>query len=61
MADAKITISLTPAEFDLIRTVLDEEFQNSFATVHDRHTDLKLKNAARTRSAQLKDILDKLK
>lgn len=62
MADAKITLSLSPHEFDLVRDVLRDEYQNclEISKIKSGRGEPGAISAARRRAVELNDILEKL-
>lgn len=61
MADALITLKLTPAEFDLLRSALQGEIDGDMAITREREAPADVRSAARTRAARLGELLAKLK
>lgn len=61
MADAKITISLTPHEFDLVRDAVDNTISNQNSIINDRSYPAPDRDAARRTLLGLTDILKKLR
>jgi hypothetical protein len=61
MAEAKITVSFTPGEFDLVREILKGESLRALSVAKDTHTDAKIRQEERQLSAQIEDIMSRLR
>jgi hypothetical protein len=61
MADARITVNFTPAEFDLIRESLEWARNNHERTSRDNENERILRDQARKDAFLLGEILGKLK
>jgi hypothetical protein len=61
MAEAQITLKLNPAEFDLIRSVLDEAKQAALAANKNADNDSKTRADARERAARIEVMRVKLR
>lgn len=61
MAEAKITITFTPREFDVAREALASEASRARQVATDRNTDIRIKTEERQRAAELAGLLDKLR
>lgn len=63
MADATINLKLTPAEFDLIREVLDRDRQRAMNMTKSQggHESPKLRAEQRELAVKIGDILSRLK
>jgi len=53
----KITISLTPAQFDALRKAVEFAKSNAESVAKDSSTDVKLRSEARTEAVLLGDVL----
>jgi hypothetical protein len=60
MAEAKITLTLTPAEFDLIRWAVRFAQNNEHEVARDGSTDIKLRNESRAKEFKLSELSKKL-
>ena len=61
MAEARITVNFTPAEFDLVRKSLGWVRDNQDSTARDHDTARVLRDEARKEAFLLGEILSKLK
>jgi hypothetical protein len=61
MAEATITLKLTPREFDLIRQELRSSADSAKMIVTDRDTDARTRSEQRQRAAELENFLTRLK
>jgi hypothetical protein len=61
MAEAAISLKLTPAEFDLVREVLEHERSRAHEVARDIHTDSKIRHAENALVIRLTDLLSKLR
>lgn len=58
--DAKITVTATPSEFDLVRQAMTRDMQRMHETCRDDSVEPQARQAARQTEAQLADLLRKL-
>ena len=61
MAEALITLKLTPGEFDLVREGITFAMHNAQSVAEDRSNDVKIRHDARQNAVQLNDIIARLK
>jgi hypothetical protein len=61
MAEALITLKLTPAEFDLVREAIANDADNDHQIVANATVGADVRRAAREREARLKLLLGKLR
>jgi hypothetical protein len=61
MAEAAITLKLTPREFDLVRDVLASEARRAHEAAKDRDSDVKLRSEDRQLEVRLSELLSKLR
>lgn len=60
MAEARITVTVTPAEFDLIRKSLEWVRKNQDGVARDTHTARGIRDAARAEAFLLGEVLKRL-
>jgi hypothetical protein len=61
MAEAAITLKLTPAEFDLLRKAIGDAASSDYEITRNNEAPANVRNAARREHAQLHDLLAKLR
>jgi len=61
MADAKINLSLTPAEFDLVRETIKDRIELSNAQLKSKTVDARAKSKHRETVMRLNDLMRNLK
>jgi len=58
--NTKITVTLNPTEFDLLRESVEFNATNEEHVMNDRSTDHAIRAASRAKAAQLRDLQAKL-
>lgn len=61
MAEAKITLAVSPHEFDLIREVMADECSRCFAVANDTAEAAATRHDHRGRAAELQLLLERLR
>jgi hypothetical protein len=60
MAEAFVSLKLTPQEFDLVRESVQFYADNEESVARDKHTDYALRHKARERAVKLYDLVRKI-
>lgn len=58
--EAKITVTMTPREFDLTREAITDAHNNALFIAQDRSTDPAMRQAGRQRAVELDLLIGKL-